>query len=877
MEIDTLSGLKFGIGECGPQQDGCPSDGMSSDATVLCIDSDAEDEIQSQDGFNPGLESRLQEKGLQGGPEPIARFHPPGGAQEGANDIGSAAIAKFFANSPSVGTLKGSASIEANGKVSWGREQELADLAAAMVAAQRAGPGKKEAYDAASAGTFFSPDDRWKEGIAKPAQRKRKGNKSKKNTNAWRAAEDRSKQDKSQDNQKALLPTAQGETNQTPTQQKGRRRGRRGGRGRKQAEAEVAEEVPKLEQNLEEELAEQLANQVSNDSALSMGFSSIRLHVPGGNTMIILNDHELKDGTTPDDILSKIENSQIAPEELGQRGNRISGAKRAGAALDDQGPFGDSATAGGPGHQKTPSKGCGAFFPAALLKQMLDEPPPTASKPQRRPTHRRTHTDSASNSFAKQQLNVGASPFVPFSSFSVSDYRSTSAQTSGAVDKQFGEVQVNPTEQTGLVVRARSGTGCFIPMYSRDAIVKNEGGSKVVLGHPTRASLAESLSSIDDVSFSLRRNRLKFQPADTEKLLERSDEKTAVDDSDSEPEDLYVSGADTQKIRSPVVNNVGGIQGDCARVVVGEISPAGEPDNPQDELMQLLEGDNFTSFTSPLHLEDTLDGLEEEREARANAEGRLVQLEMENQELREGMRTISFLQGEVTKAQGIANTVQVMLFMALAKPDRIHLGTVPRGMFSQSPVLDANELAAVRSKLATKSAELMAMQKELEKKDHELKELSECWLSGTSIRKTTTSVTPKPAVSKKTNPKPLSSDVAAPKTPARRARSLSSSNLKLAPSKPAHSRTMSASMPVVSKVAVPKGMSGDLGRKVTSVRSRVTEVTKTTTTTMKMTAMTEETTEETTTTKERKSVKKVTVPLPSVADKKREAGKRLWR
>lgn len=380
-------------------------------------------------------------------------------------------------------------------------------------------------------------------------------------------------------------------------------------------------------------------------------------------------------------------------------------------------------------------------------------------------------------------------------------------------------------------------------------ILSTRSGFRQVVGHPTRASLAESLSSIDDVSFSLRRNRLKFQPADTDKVLEKSDEKIAVDDSDSELEDIYVSVAETQKIRSPVVNNVGGIQGDCARVVVGEISPAEEPDNPQDELMQLLEGDNFTSFTSPLHLEDTLDGLEEEREARANAEGRLMKLEMENQELREGMRTISFLQGEVAKAQGIANTVQVMLFMALAKPDRIPLGTVPRGMFSQSPILDANELAAVRSKLATKSAELMTMQKELDKKDQELKALSECWLSGVSNKKTTSSAMSKPAVSKKTPSKSLSTDVAAPKPPARRARSLSSSNLKLAPSKPMHSRTMSASMPGMSKAVVPKGMSGDLGRKVTSVRSRVTEVTKTTTTTTKMTATTEETTEETTTTK----------------------------
>eukprot|EP00803_Ostreobium_quekettii_P005173 evm.model.scf_4322.1 EVM.evm.TU.scf_4322.1 scf_4322:2085-2720(+) len=134
MEAEVVGTLKFG--ECPPQQDGCPSDGMSSDATVLCIDSDAEDDVQSQEGFAPELDSRLQEKGLQGGPEPITRFQgsglPPGSRGKGllAANRGNGALPKFFAKASDGEALKETASFETIGKVSWGREQDLADLAA---------------------------------------------------------------------------------------------------------------------------------------------------------------------------------------------------------------------------------------------------------------------------------------------------------------------------------------------------------------------------------------------------------------------------------------------------------------------------------------------------------------------------------------------------------------------------------------------------------------------------------------------------------------------------------------------------------------------------------------------------------------------------
>jgi len=814
MEVEVMGTLKFG--ECPPQQNGCPSDGMSSDATVLCIDSDAEDEVQSQDGFAPELDSRLQEKGLQGGPEPITRFQgstlPPGSRGKGllVGNRGNGALPKFFAKVSDAEVLKETASFETVGKVSWGREQDLADLAAAPVVGQQ---GKRPMCEGPPPGVFSVRHD-CKDGKSAQSDsgKKKKGNKNKKNGSGWIQTEDQLKQE----NQKVVPPVCQGKATQQPVQQKGRRRGRRGGRGRKQAETEVHTDIPKLEKSLEEELAEQLANQASNDSALSMGFSSIRLHVPGGNTMIILNDHELKDGTTSDDILEKIENSLPSPEETARKGHLANAPKRAGTPTDVC-PAAEVAAFSGPHHQKTSSKGCGAFFPPAVLKEVLNDPPPADSKPEQHLTHRRTHTDKVNSMSSDQKLNIGAPPFMPFSSFSFNDYRSAGPESFGSAERQVVLVPAEiPLEDAASVQRARTGTGCFIPIYSREVIVKREEPPR----HVARESLAESLSSLDGVSFSSRRNRLTFQMPALEPTKDVCDDSLFDDESDSSFEPK--GGSDTNlgliSPRCPVVNNVGAVQGDCARVVVGELSLAERPDDPRDELMQLLEGSKFTSFTSPLHLEETLDGLQEEREARESAENRLVELEMENLKLRGGSGKIGDLQSELSKAQEVARAMQVLLFVALAKPDKIRFR--PKGMFHDTPKIGDSELAATRSKLTKRNSGIKGIQNELE-------------------RKSSKSAVPKKDVTRRST-----ADVDTAKSFARKLRSVSSSEVKLAGSRPSHTRAMSASIPTVSKV--------------TSVRAKVTEITKTTTTTKLMT-----TTEETTTTKERKMVKKASAaPLP---------------
>lgn len=871
MEIESLSGIKFGIVECGPKQDGFLSDGMSSDATVLCIDSDAEYETQSQDGIDPGLESRLKEKGLQSIQENKMPLKSATLISEGpGNTIGLSpkdlntvceGSEKVLGKASTIGELKDVVSYVTNRKVSWGREQELADSAAAALLAV----GSKKTHEIAATGALVV-ENNCKDTASN--QRKKRGGKNKRNTTAWRQTDDFAKNEIFKEHETATVLTKQ------LIPQRGRRRGRRGGRGRKQVDTDRMEIVPKLEKNLEEELAEQLANQASNDSALSMGFSSLRLHVPGGNTMIILNDHELKDGITADDILSKIE-SDCAVQEDEPLDSVTTGSGQRFAAVDKDRI--KNVNAGGAAfpavaacHQKTPSKGCGAFFPPSLLKNLNDGF--TAGS---KHTHHQTYAGNSDCTHSTQKLNVGASPFMPFASFSMNDYRSVVTQPFGAMEKEACLLNDDASEQAMLSQPLRSGTGCFIPLYSHDAVIREEESSNVFVAHPARMSLADSLSSIDDVSFSMRRNRLRLQPPEPDKVPEEDEQK--VVEYEDEPAEESQHEIKEQGSSAEIITNVGCAEGEHGLVIVGELSPAKEPKNPGEELLHLLEGNNFTSFTSPLHLEETLDGLEEEVKARITAEGRVLELESENGRLRNEIRMITFLQEEFSKLQGFANTLQVLLFVVVTNPDSIHMGIIPKGMFRHAHQLEASELAAVRSELASKSAEFMEIQKELGKKNAELKALSECWLCCTGGKKTSSRTPSMTVMGKKQTTKTLPSDISGSSNVARRARSASFSDLKLTQTKASHKRTMSTNSAGVSKTTVPRGMPGhEPTRRVTSVKSRVTEVTKTTTTT-KLVAVSEEMTEETTMTEERKSVKKVVLPYHPAAEKKREAAKRLWR
>lgn len=156
MEVETNGNLKFGMAEHAPQEDVWPSaDGMSSDATVVCIDSDGEEEAESQaEEYDPGLESRLKEKGLA---TEAAKY---------GSRVNDAALYSQLRE-----TRRGDSDLfriaHAGKRVSWGREQELAEAEAlALASALRtldANPPRSDLYQ--------THDERWKQDPAARCQR----------------------------------------------------------------------------------------------------------------------------------------------------------------------------------------------------------------------------------------------------------------------------------------------------------------------------------------------------------------------------------------------------------------------------------------------------------------------------------------------------------------------------------------------------------------------------------------------------------------------------------------------------------------------------------------------------------------------------------
>lgn len=145
--------LKFGMGECIPQEDVCPSaDGMSSDATVLCIDSDAEEEeVVSQTGGHEevDLERRLKEKGLEYG----------GLRKKGGQTSSVTSVVKSRRQLVEPGLDAELFKYVRGSKISWGREQDMAE-AEAVAAALRSLEVKK----ALGMGRLEDQQQRWKTG-----------------------------------------------------------------------------------------------------------------------------------------------------------------------------------------------------------------------------------------------------------------------------------------------------------------------------------------------------------------------------------------------------------------------------------------------------------------------------------------------------------------------------------------------------------------------------------------------------------------------------------------------------------------------------------------------------------------------------------------
>lgn len=221
-----------------------------------------------------------------------------------------------------------------------------------------------------------------------------------------------------------------------------------------------------------------MANQASNESALAQSFSSLRLHVAGGGTMIILNDREITGSSAHGGERSEQGEGQAiaSPSRNVGKPSKLptpsSGGRNPvkGMGLSNLKSGMSVQTRGAAGAQplRNARKGCGAFFPPHLLAQVHQE----EKSP---PVLRRVSSSSSSNANTKK-LNARAQPFVPVASPVSSQHSRSASQFSHASKttplRRSSTVVSTTTSGTGVA----SGTGCFIPIY-----VQNE--EKFTPGH----------------------------------------------------------------------------------------------------------------------------------------------------------------------------------------------------------------------------------------------------------------------------------------------------------------------------------------------------------------------------------------------------------
>lgn len=248
-----------------------------------------------------------------------------------------------------------------------------------------------------------------------------------------------------------------------------------------------------------------------------------------------------------------------------------------------------------------------------------------------------------------------------------------------------------------------------------------------------KASLAESLSSLSEVDFSLQRSRLRLQAPPSKASSQNGLEDNATEFFNKET--VLESGEVVSEARANYLREKSVSMGGCNFVMSRKHRR--NPTTPAEELLSIIDkGEEFTTFTSPLHLEETLEGLEAEQAALEETQEKMIDLEMENTDLKKTIDTITASTMDVDKLKCANTTLQLLLFVALAKSENAKTGAeIPRGMFGNAGQLGVQELEAVKEKLSSKNSELLQIQKDLEKNSSELQNLSETWLNGLSMKK----------------------------------------------------------------------------------------------------------------------------------------------
>eukprot|EP00210_Caulerpa_lentillifera_P002189 g2103.t1 len=407
---------------------------------------------------------------------------------------------------------------------------------------------------------------------------------------------------------------------------KSRRRGRRGGRGRRHKNERPADEVPKLEKSFEDELAQQMADHISNKSALTHSFSSLRLRVAGGGTMIILNNKEILNGSQKSDLEATPTGvNEYTKDKLTPSPN-----------CDPTSLQGNKSNKEHPGHKVSRPKGCGAFFPPQVLQQMQGrggggEDPRSFDNLTGIVTFNGLESVVSFQSHQQNKLNVYEEEEEEEEDDSQNSPTSTTiapvsdSPVSALNKEEEEEVQTfqDITKEMGV-----AGTGCFLPSYLQE---------QQEFDHDFQ-------NSTQGLDFSPQ-GRLQDQGIeikDNPVLADSIEEEEEEDDDDD----------DWKKDK---------------KLIVGESKNKMDPNSMSGDLLEMVESHDFTTYTSPLHFEEALVGLKADRTAREETEQKLINLQLENEELKSSVNETSKLSSQIESLETLNHALLTVLCMERSK------------------------------------------------------------------------------------------------------------------------------------------------------------------------------------------------------------------
>lgn len=336
-----------------------------------------------------------------------------------------------------------------------------------------------------------------------------------------------------------------------------------------------------------------MANHVSNKSALTPNFSSLRLHVAGGGTMIIHNDQELLN-EHPELLKDHTSDLAITPTGVNEYNNNNTIKEKTTSPSLQRSESKKESLDFHLSQKISHPKGCGAFFPPQVLKQLQDEASGKTTPP-------------LSSNFE------GISLFSPRSGIEEEGgLRSSMSPAKTSMDLSF----TNPDQTDEFFQELRkesAGTGCFLPGYLQEQDPDFEEAPDGVLQQHAFTKSGDSSIFVDE-------NAQGF-------ILSK--------DLSAEGEEYGLEASKT----------------------------AGD-------LIGIVEAHDFTTFTSPLHLEEALGDLPSHKTVQEETEQRLINLQIENEELKNTMNEKSKLQSQMESLLTMNQLLQSLLYIERNKSNK---------------------------------------------------------------------------------------------------------------------------------------------------------------------------------------------------------------